>query len=123
MAVTWIKKAEEKGSATLSNSYVVINQMFAEKFSNSYSALLGVDEDNNIFFKPLRLDECESPKYRDSVLLKVNVFNSFVRLGNTANMKIISDLLKVDLGKSGQKYETTWNEKENALVVRTGGNK
>ena len=121
MAVTWIKKTEEKGSATLSNSYIVINQMFAEKFSNSYSALLGVDEENNIIFKPLSLDESESPKYKDSMLLKVNIFNSFVRLGNTASMKVIADLLKLDLGKSGIKYETYWNENENALVVQTGG--
>lgn len=121
MPVTWIKKSEEKGSATLSNSYVVINQMFADKFSKSYSALLGVDEDNNIIFKPLSLDESESPKYKDAVLLKVNIFNSFVRLGNTKNMKVISELLNVDLSKTGQKYETTWNDSEKALVVKTGG--
>ena len=121
MAVTWIKKSEEKGSATFSSSYVVINQLFADKFSNSFSALLGVDEKNNIIFKTLSLDEAESPKYKDSVLLKVNIFNSFVRLGNTASMKVISELLKLDLGKSGIKYETIWNESENALVVQTGG--
>lgn len=123
MNVTWIKKTEEKGSATLSSSYVVINQLFADKFSKSYSALLGVDEENNIIFKPLNLDEAESPKYKDSVLLKVNIFNSFVRLGNTANMKVISELLNLDLNKSGKKFPTYWNEKENALVVETGGNK
>ena len=123
MAVTWIKKSEEKGSATFSSSYVVINQLFADKFSNSFSALLGVDEQNNIIFKPLTFDEAESPKYKDSVLLKVNIFNSFVRLGNTASMKVISELLDLDLGKSGVKYETVWNESENALVVQTGGGK
>ncbi len=121
MAVTWIKKSEEKGSATLSNSYVVINQLFADKFAKAYSALLGVDEENNIIFKPLSLDECELPKFKDSVLLKVNIFNSFVRLGNTASMKVISELLNLDLGKSGIKFETYWNEKEKALVVKTGG--
>ena len=123
MAVTWIKKTEEKGSATLSSSYVVINQMFADKFANSYSALLGVDENSNIIFKPLSLDEAESPKYKESVLLKVNIFNSFVRLGNTASMKVISELLNLDLGKSGLKYETYWNDSEKALVVETGGGK
>ena len=123
MAVTWIKKTEEKGSATLSSSYVVINQMFADKFANSYSALLGVDENSNIIFKPLSLDEAESPKYKESVLLKVNIFNSFVRLGNTASMKVISELLNLDLGKSGLKYGTYWNDSEKALVVETGGGK
>lgn len=123
MAVTWIKKSEEKGMATLSNSYVVINQRFAEKFNNSYSALLGVDEKNNIVIKPLSLDEYESPKYKDSVLLKVNIFNSFVRLGNTANMKVISEILDLELGKSGVKYETHWSDNEKALIVETGGNR
>lgn len=123
MAVTWIKKTEEKGSATLSNRNVVINQRFADRFTNSYSALLGVDESNNIILKPLSLDETESPKYKDAVLLKVNVFNSFVRLGNTANMKTISELLDVDLTKSGLKFGTYWSDNENALVVETGGGK
>lgn len=123
MAVTWIKKTEEKGSATLSNRNVVINQRFADRFSKSYSALLGVDESNNIILKPLSLDECESPKYKDAMLLKVNVFKSFVRLGNTVNMKTISELLNLDLTKSGLKFLTYWNNNEDALVVETGGGK
>lgn len=122
MGVTWIKKNEEKGTATLSNSYVVINKLFADKFSNCYSALLGVDENNNILFKPLTLDEMDQPKYKNAVLLKVNIFSSFVRLGNTANMKVIKDLLNVDLGKSGIKFETMWDEHEKALIIMTGGN-
>ena len=121
MAVTWIKKHEEKGSATLSNSYVVINKSFADKFSNSFSAILGVDDNNNLLLKPLSLDEAESPLYNDSMLLKINVFNSFVRLGNTASMKVIGDLLQVELSKKGTKFQTYWNEQENALVVETGG--
>lgn len=123
MAVIWIKKVEEQGSATLSNRNVVINQQFADKFSNSYSALLGVDEENNILLKPLSLDESESPKYKDAMLLKVSIFNSFVRLGNTASMKAISEIIGVDLTKSGLKYSTYWNDNEKALVVKTGGGK
>ena len=121
MAVTWIQKAEEKGTATLSNSYVVINKLFADKFSSSYSALLGVDENKNLIFKPLRLDEVELPKYKNGILLKINVFSSFVRIGNTANMKIIGELLNLSFDKTGKKYDTYWSEKENALVIQTGG--
>ena len=121
MGVTWVKKAERKGVATFCASYVVINQLFADKFSSSYSALLGVDDKQNIVFKPLSLDEVESPKYKDALLLKISVFNSFVRLGNTANMKVISDILKRDLTKSGTKFDTYWNEEEKSLIVETGG--
>lgn len=123
MAVIWMKKVEKKGSATLSNRNVVINQQFADRFSNSYSALLGVDEENNILLKPLSLDESESPRYKDALLLKVSIFNSFVRLGNTASMKAIAEILGVELTKSGLKYDTYWNNNENALVVETGGGK
>ena len=118
-----MKKVEKKGSATLSNRNVVINQQFADRFSNSYSALLGVDEENNILLKPLSLDESESPRYKDALLLKVSIFNSFVRLGNTASMKAIAEILGVELTKSGLKYDTYWNNNENALVVETGGGK
>ena len=121
MAIKWMKKTDEKGTATFLNSYVVINKMFAEKFANNYSALLGVDENNNVLFKPLTLDEAESPKYKDSLLLKINVFDSFVRLGNTANMKTISEILHQNFDKVGNKYETYWNDEEHALVVETGG--
>ena len=120
MSVTWIKKVEEKGFATLTNSYVVINQMFKDKFSSAYIAVLGVDEINNLIIKPINLDESESPLYKNSVLLKISVFNTFVRLGNTSNMKIISDIIKADLSNN-IKYETYWNEAENALVIETGG--
>ena len=119
MAITWLKKAELKGNATLTNSYIVVNQSFADRFTNSYMACVGLDEDQNIIIKPLKLDECESPLYKDSLLLKINIFKSFVRLGNTESMKIIKDLINIDIPKNGIKYLTEWSNKENALVVLT----
>ena len=119
MGLTWIKKSEQTGNATLTNSYIVINQSFAEKFTDSYSACVGLDEKKNIIIKPLKLDECESPLYKDSLLLKVNIFKSFVRLGNTESVKIIKDLLKVDIPKKGLKYMTEWSNIEKALVIKT----
>ena len=121
MGVIWINKTEELGSATLTSSYVVINQLFADKFANSFSALVGLDDSNNLLFKPLTLDESESSKYKNSLQVKIKTLKSFIRLGNTANMKAISDLLKIDLSKSGTKFVTHWDEKENALVIQTGG--
>ena len=121
MAIKWINKIETEGYATLSSNYVVINQSFADKFTTSYKALLGVDENDNILLKPLSLDEAESPLYKDKMLLKVSVFSSFVRIGNTASMKTIGELIGEELNKNGKKYSTTWDEKEKALTIRTGG--
>ncbi len=119
MAVTWIKKTGQTGNATLTNSYIVINQSFRDKFTDSYLACVGLDEEKNIIIKPLKLDECESPLYKDSLLLKINIFKSFVRLGNTESVKVIKDLIKVEIPKKGVKYMTEWSEPEHALVIKT----
>ena len=121
MGVTWIKKSEETGSAVFTNNYIVINKAFADKFMKSYKALLGLDDSGNIVLKPLSLDESESTKYEDSVLLKVSVSSSYVRLGNVASMKVIGELIKQDISSNGKKFETYWDNKESALVVSTGG--
>lgn len=123
MPITWIKKGEITGSATFTNSYIVINKSFADRFTDAYSVLVGIDDKQNVILKPLRLDEAETPLYKDALLLKVNIMNTYVRLGNTANMKTIGELLNEEFSKTGIKYQTLWNEKENALeVLRKGEN-
>lgn len=123
MTINWIKKSEEIGSANLSNNCIVINKSFFDRFKECYSALVGLDESKNLVIKPLSLDESESKKYTDSLLLKISVFQSFVRLGNTASMKTIGDLLGLKLEKNPVKFETNWSNEENALIIRTGKEK
>ena len=121
MAIKWLKKVEESGKATLQSNYIVINKSFSSKFSSSYVAVAGVDEKNNLLIKPLSLDESEKPIYKDSLFMKISCFDSFVRLGNVASMKVVQDSLKITLPKKGLKFDTTWDENEKALVIIVGG--
>ena len=121
MAITWFKKVETFGKATLQNNYIVINKLFSDKFSQAYVALVGIDENNNLLVKPLSLDESESPQYKDSLFMKISCFNTFVRIGNVSTMKIVQENLAMTFPKNGIKCNTSWNEKEKALVIETGG--
>ena len=121
MAITWFKKMETSGKATLQNNYIVINKSFSDKFSSAYVALVGVDENNNLLVKPLSLDESESPLYKDSLFMKISCFDTFVRIGNVSTMKIVQENLALKLPKEGKKYDTSWDENEKALVIEIGG--
>ena len=121
MGVTWIKKFEESGKATLGSNYIVINKLFADKFKTSFIAVVGLDENNNLMIKPLTLDESESPLYKDSLQAKISVFDTFVRIGNVSTMKTIAKALDAELSKKGVKCDTMWNDEEKALKIETGG--
>lgn len=123
MGVIWLKKFEESGKATLGSNYMVINKLFSDKFKTSYKAVIGVDENNDLIVKPLSLDECESPMYKDALLVKISTFDTYVRLGNVSSMKYIAQALNISLSKEGIKCDTSWNEEENALKIIVGGKK
>jgi len=121
MAITWLKKYEESGKATLGKNYMVINKSFSNKFNQAYMAAVGIDENNNLLIKPLSLDECESPLYRDSFLVKISCFDTYVRLGNVMSMKVISESLKLEIPKEGLKFNTSWLDNEKALKIEING--
>lgn len=117
MAIKWINKHKENGTATITSNYIMINKLFSDKFNHSYEAMLGVDECDNIVLKPLSLDEVESAKYQNSVLLKISPFSTYTRIGNASNMKRIEDIVNIKFDKAGKKFITEWDEQENALKI------
>lgn len=123
MPITWLKKYNESGKATFGKNYMLINKSFADKFKSAYVALVGIDENNDLLIKPLSLDESESPKYKDALLIKISNFDTYVRLGNVSSMKLISESLDIDIPKEGIKYDTSWLEEEKALKIVVGGKK
>ena len=121
MAVNWLKEKETTGSATLTNNYVMTSSAFKDKFINCYSAIIGVDDVRNIHIKPISLDEFESIKYKDNKKITVNVQKSFLRFGNTKMVEELKSILAIDIPKDGIKGKTSWNEKDNCLVINFKG--
>ena len=124
MGVKWIEKVEESGSAILFPNYLMTNKEFKNKFDGKYSALTGLDDENDlIILKPLTLDEDLDAKYQNSLKLKINMQRSYIRFGNTKAVSLIASLIHVDVPKSGLKGVSHWDDKLEALVVDLGGKK
>ena len=125
MAVKWIKKTEEKGSATIYPNYLLTNREFVDKFQDKYSVLVGLDDDSReIVLKPLSIDEDGDPKYRDALRVKINIQRSFIRFGNTKSMKQIASSIELDdIPKDGIKGTSKWDELSESLYITLGGKK
>lgn len=123
MSVKWIDKLENQGTAIMYPNYIMTNNVFLDKFNEKYSALVGLDDETDtIYLKPLSLDEDSDPKYASSLKIKINIQRSFMRFGNTKAIAQIASIIHVDVPKSGLKGTSRWDEKENSLIIKIGGN-
>ena len=124
MSIKWLNEELETGVAIVFPNYIQTNMMFASKFVDKYSALVGLDDETDqIALKPLSLDEDSDPKYKDSLRIKINVQKSFLRFGNTKAIKLIASTIHVDVPKTGLKGTSRWDDKQKVLFVELGGNK
>ncbi len=122
MSVKWIGKVGAEGTATMFPNYLQANSTYIDKFANTNSALTGLDDETDqIILKPLTPAEEVDPAYHDALKLKVSIQNSFIRFGNTKQMKLIASLIHVDVPREGLRGKTIWNDEEKALYIMLGG--
>lgn len=122
MSVRWIEKIDNEGTATLYPNYLLTNNAFVSKFIDKYSVLVGLDDDTDtIYLKPLSLDEDSDPQYQDSLKIKINIQKSYMRFGNTKSVSQIASIIHVNVPKEGLKGTCKWDDIEESLVIKLGG--
>ena len=119
--IKWFDAKERNGSATLYSNNITLNTTAMYPLDYAFRVLVGVRDDNNIVIKPVTKNEVESGTLDESRLLKLERHKSFARISSSVLMRQISEELKLELSKSATKFETSWDDDENVLVINIKG--
>ena len=119
--IKWFDAKERNGSASLYSNNITLNTTAMYPLSYAFRVLVGVDDNKNIVIKPVSKNEVESGALDESRLLKLETHKSFARISSSILMRQISEELKLELSKSAIKFETSWDDNENVLVINTKG--
>ena len=119
--IKWFDAKERHGSASLYSNNITLNTTAMYPLDYAFRVLVGVEDNKNIVIKPVSKNEVESGALDESRLLKLERHKSFARISSSVLMRQISEELKLELSKTALKFETSWDDKENVLVINIKG--
>ncbi len=119
--IKWFDAKERNGSASLYSNNITLNTTAMYPLSYAFRVLVGVDDNKDIVIKPVSKNEVESGALDESRLLKLETHKSFARISSSILMRQISEELKLELSKTALKFETSWDDNENVLVIKAKG--
>lgn len=119
--IKWFDAKERNGSASLYSNNITLNTTAMYPLSYAFRVLVGVDDNKNIVIKPVSKNEVESGALDESRLLKLETHKSFARISSSILMRQISEELKLELSKTALKFETSWDDNENVLIIKAKG--
>ena len=119
--IKWFDAKERNGTASLYLNNITLNTTAMYPLDCAFRVIVGVRDDNNIVIKPVSKNEVESGTLDESRLLKLETHKSFARISSSILMRQIAEELKIELSKNAIKFETTWDDNENVLVVNIKG--
>ena len=119
--IKWFNAKERNGTASLYLNNITLNTVAMYPLDYAFRVLVGVDDNNNIVIKPVSKNEVESGELDESRLLKLEIHKSFARISSSLLMRQIAEECKLSLSKVATRYETSWDDKENVLVINLKG--
>jgi hypothetical protein len=123
MNIKWVSKNFEKGTLTLYENNITLNQTATNFLDTAYLVMLGLDYENRaLAIKPISKDEYLVGTIDEHLLYKISIGQSYSRISNKKFLKEISTLLGLDFTeKKSYKYPIEWHEKDKMLVANLNG--
>ena len=121
--IKWFDAKERHGSASLYSNNITLNTTAMYPLDYAFRVLVGVRDNKDIIIKPISKNEVESGAIDESRLLKLEMHKSFARISSSVLMRQIAEEMKLELSKTALKFENSWDDNENVLVIHIkGGN-
>ncbi len=123
MNFKWVSKNFEKGTLTLYENNLTLNQTATNFVDTAYLVMLGLDYQNKVLaVKPISKDEYQLGTIDEHLLYKISIGQSYSRISNKKFMKEISTLLGLDFSNNkSYKFSIEWQEKDKMLVADLNG--
>lgn len=121
MGITWLSVKSKEGTASLYSTNITLNTIASTPFEYAYRVQIGLDDNKNILIQPINKEKVIRGDMDEYALLKIAVKKTYARISCTEIMKQLGELLKLDYSEEPLKFQTEWDDKENVLIIKTGG--
>lgn len=123
MGITWLSVKSKEGTASLYSTNITLNTIASTPFEYAYRVQIGLDDNKNILIQPVNKEKVLRGDLDEYALLKIAVKKTYARISCTEIMKQLGEALHLDYSTEPIKFLTTWDDKENVLIIKTGGSK
>lgn len=121
MGITWLSVKSKEGTASLYSTNITLNTIASTPFEYAYRVQIGLDDNKNILIQPVNKEKVLRGDLDEYALLKIAVKKTYARISCTEIMKQLGEALHLDYSTEPIKFLTTWDDKENVLIIKTGG--
>ena len=97
-----------------------MNTIASVPFEYAYRVQVGMDEKGNIVIQPLSKDRVIRGDLDEYAIQTIAVKKTYSRISSTSLMKHIGEALGMTFSDTPMKFETSWDDKENILTIKTG---
>jgi len=120
MEFQWIKSSISQPGITIQSNNLTLNTAAIKYVENYRYCLLGVDSTNGyLAIKPVDKSDIDKGIYESGQLNKISVGKGYARISNKTCIEEINRIL----GRNaiGNKFDASYNEKEQMLIVNLKG--
>ena len=117
--IKWLNVKDRSGVASLYQNNITLNTTAMYPLDFAYRVQVGIDDDKKIIIMPFSKDTVESGVLDECCLLKLETHKSYARISSTQLLKQIAEELHLSLSKNPLQFETSWDSKENILIIDT----
>ncbi len=119
MTIKWFSSKEKVGSASFYNTNITLNTIASVPFEYAYRVQVGMDEENNVVIQPLPKDKVIRGDLDEYTIYQIAIKKTYSRISSTNLMRKISEVLGVEFNDKPVKFETSWDDDENILIIKT----
>lgn len=120
VAIKWFSSKEKVGSASFYSTNITLNTIASVPFEYAYRVQVGMDDDSNIVIQPLAKDKVLRGDLDEYAIHQISIKKTYSRISSTSLMRRIGESLGIELNDKPVKFETTWDDNENILIIHTG---
>lgn len=119
--IKWINEKEKGGNASFYDTNLTLNSVAAAPFEAYEYVRFGIDEEGNVIVAAVSPEDLDKGLIDLKSCYKVVNHRGYARVSSTALLRSIASELNLAFGPKPMQFPTIWNEKDNHLIVRTGG--
>ena len=119
--IRWINEKEKEGSASFYETNLTLNSVAAAPFETVEYVRFGIDEAGNVVVAAVPFEDIERELVDVKSCYKMVSHKGYARVSSTALLRSIASEINMKFGDKPLQFPTIWNEKDNHLIIRTGG--
>lgn len=118
MDIKWFNETPKSATATLTPAHITFNKTATYYFEKAFQVMMGYDAETCILvIKPLTKAAALRGNIPETSRYNITVKSSYSRVTNKAFMQTISQVFRIVLLDTGNKYSAVWDDKNEFLTV------